>query len=573
MAGFFIVEEGPLSGLTVRFEEGNEWLIGRDPETVYQVIEDPMVSRKHLMVRLTNEGFVCENLSAVNPATINGKPISEPVHLVEGDLVHVGEVILRFTEKDPEGVHELDEDDEDDVSTPTIYDEDEQLDQFSLLSNEDSRWIVKAVSGPNSGAEFILVPGKSYVLGKDSGTTDIAFQDLSVSRQHARISLGEDGVITVEDLGSRNGVFVNGHKLMEPKALKSQDVIALGTTTLLLIDRHESRETIYSPPSTFGVPEEEESESEDEKIKSWKDTIIPTKHVVIGAAFGVLVLIAVGGVFSLFKASSVEVVQVNETKQIEDVLEKFPSVNFNLTKSTGKVFLIGHVMTEIEHQELMYMIKALPFIHSVDDNVIIDELVWENFNALLVKNPQWRSVAVSSMSPGRFILRGFVISNEEATKLDDYITVNFPYLEHLTNDVIVEKTLEDEVQTLLLEQGFVNVTFQLAGGEVILAGRVGKSDERKFNSMVGAMEKAKGIRTVKSFVIFVNASSAIMDLSSKYQVTGTSKFGNIDQYVVINGKILARGDALDNMVITKIGSNTVYLEKDGLKYRINYNQQ
>ncbi|MCH9614291.1 MAG: hypothetical protein SP1CHLAM54_17510 [Chlamydiia bacterium] len=575
MAGFFIVEEGPLSGLTIRFETGDEWLIGRDPESVFQALEDPMVSRKHVMVRLTDEGFICENLSAVNPAQLNGKPIAEPVLLGEGDLVQIGEVVMRFTHDDPQGALQTDDEFEDEEalsSTPTIYDEDEELDQFTLLSQDPSRWVVKAISGPNSGGEFNLEAGKTYVIGKDAGTTDITFQDLSVSRQHARISLGEDGVITVEDLGSRNGVLVNGHKLMEPKALKSQDVIALGTTTLLLIDRDEERETIYSPPSNFGVVPEKESDEVEGK-KSWKDTIIPMRHIVIGCVFLILVLVAIGGVFSLFKSSAIEIVKVDESKQIQDVLDKFPSVNFNLTKSTGKVFLIGHVMTEIEHQELMYMIKTLPFIRSVDDNVIIDELVWENFNALLMKNPKWRSVSVSSISPGKFILRGFVASNDEAIKLDDYITVNFPFLEHLNNDVIVEKTLEDEVQTYLLERGFVNVTFQLAGGEVILAGRVSKKDERKFNDMIATLSKAKGVRTVKSFVIFVNASSAVMDLSGKYKVTGTSKFGNIDQYVVVNGKILSRGDTLDGMMITKIMQNTVYLEKDGLKFRINYNQQ
>lgn len=574
MAGFFIVEEGPLFGLTIRFETGNEWLIGRDPESVFQALEDPMVSRKHVMVRLTDEGYVCENLSAVNPARVNGKPMSEPVLLSEGDLVQIGEVIMRFTHKDPQSSLQMDDEDEEEElsSTPTIYDEDEELDQFTLLSKEPARWVVKAISGPNSGGEFNLEVGKTYVIGKDAGTTDITFQDLSVSRQHARISLGEDGVITVEDLGSRNGVLVNGHRLMEPKALKSQDVIALGTTTLLLIDRDEERETIYSPPSNFGVTFEEESLEEESK-KNWKDTIIPMRHIVIGCVFLLLVLVAIGGVFSLFKSSSVEMVHVDENKQIEDVLAKFPAVNFNLTKSTGKIFLIGHVMTDIEHQELMYMIKALPFIHSVDDNVIIDELVWENFNALLMKNPKWRSVSVSSVSPGSFILRGFVASNEEAIQLDDYVTINFPYLEHLNNDVVVEKTLEDEVQTYLLERGFVNVTFQLAAGEVILAGRVNKKDERKFNDMIDALSKAKGVRTVKSFVIFVNASSAIMDLTGKYKVTGTSKFGNIDQYVVINGKILSRGDVLDGMMVTQIQQNTIYLEKDGLKFRINYNQQ
>lgn len=94
MVGYLIAEEGPLAGLILRFEEGNEWVIGRDPDEVELVLEDPMVSRKHVICRLTSEGFILENLSAVNPATQNGKIITEPVLLQEGDIIQVGNTFL-----------------------------------------------------------------------------------------------------------------------------------------------------------------------------------------------------------------------------------------------------------------------------------------------------------------------------------------------------------------------------------------------------------------------------------------------------------------------------------------------
>jgi len=58
-------EKGPLAGLILRFEEGTEWVMGRDPDVVGLVLEDPMVSRKHVICRLTAEGYILENLSAV----------------------------------------------------------------------------------------------------------------------------------------------------------------------------------------------------------------------------------------------------------------------------------------------------------------------------------------------------------------------------------------------------------------------------------------------------------------------------------------------------------------------------
>ena len=50
----------------------------------------------------------------------------------------------------------------------------------------------------------------------------------AVSRRHARLRR-QSGEITLEDLGSSNGTFVNGERLAEPMALKDQDAIKFGS--------------------------------------------------------------------------------------------------------------------------------------------------------------------------------------------------------------------------------------------------------------------------------------------------------------------------------------------------------
>ena len=42
---------------------------------------------------------------------------------------------------------------------------------------------------------------------------DLPISDKMLSRQHARIVRDTDGGLTVEDLGSRNGTFLNGDRL------------------------------------------------------------------------------------------------------------------------------------------------------------------------------------------------------------------------------------------------------------------------------------------------------------------------------------------------------------------------
>jgi pSer/pThr/pTyr-binding forkhead associated (FHA) protein len=57
MAGYLIAEEGPLAGVIIRFENETEWILGRDPDDVSIVLEDPMVSRRHVICRLTQRAM------------------------------------------------------------------------------------------------------------------------------------------------------------------------------------------------------------------------------------------------------------------------------------------------------------------------------------------------------------------------------------------------------------------------------------------------------------------------------------------------------------------------------------
>ena len=439
--------------------------------------------------------------------------------------------------------------------------------------------MLKVISGPNTGAEFGLEKEHSYVIGKDPTSCEIIFQDLSVSRQHAKISLDENDQVFIEDLRSKNGTFLNGKALVETKLAASQDLIALGTTSFLIIDREQARETIYSPTATLAQAYEsskEEEEAESEKIKekkSWKETLIPTRHLILAGTLITLVVLGLVSGISLFKSDHIEMTDHLSGKHLKEIFEKFPGVEYTYNEATGKIFLVGNVITEVEHQELIYLLSVEQYITSIEDTVTIDEIVFSDFNAFLMKNPSWRSVTMTAYAPGKFVLKGYVETLQVATSLMEYVNQNFPFNEKLENQVVVANNLETEVQSLLLEKGFINVTFQLSNGEIVLAGRVNELYAKDFKDLLKELKRINGIRSVKDFVILTTASTARINLSDKYKITGTSKLGKINQYVVINGMILTNGDTLDGMMITKIEQDNVLLEKDGLKYKINYNQQ
>ena len=60
----------------------------------------------------------------------------------------------------------------------------------------------------------------------------VTIEDPLVSRQHARIVIDDAGA-TVEDLGSRNGVKVNGVTVRTPTELKDGDRLRIGTQDLV----------------------------------------------------------------------------------------------------------------------------------------------------------------------------------------------------------------------------------------------------------------------------------------------------------------------------------------------------
>lgn len=71
-----------------------------------------------------------------------------------------------------------------------------------------------------------VLDGERCTIGK--GSADIVLQDRAVSRVHASIERVTGGWV-VQDLGSRNGTFVNGVRVVGPRALRSGDEIRFGS--------------------------------------------------------------------------------------------------------------------------------------------------------------------------------------------------------------------------------------------------------------------------------------------------------------------------------------------------------
>ncbi|GMU62845.1 MAG: hypothetical protein AMXMBFR34_46080 [Myxococcaceae bacterium] len=91
---------------------------------------------------------------------------------------------------------------------------------------------LKFISGKYQGGEFPLKGEKQVIIGRSSELDMVLVEDM-VSRKHAKITMA-GGKITIEDLGSTNGTFVNGEKVKTSR-IKEGDRILIGTSILKLV--------------------------------------------------------------------------------------------------------------------------------------------------------------------------------------------------------------------------------------------------------------------------------------------------------------------------------------------------
>jgi diguanylate cyclase (GGDEF)-like protein len=98
------------------------------------------------------------------------------------------------------------------------------------------------VSGGIPGT-MLPLSEQSTTLGRSADTT-FQLDDLTVSRQHALVSVDSAGGVHISDEGSANGTFVNGDRIARhcPRRLEDGDRVQLGTTVVLKLVRLDPRD-------------------------------------------------------------------------------------------------------------------------------------------------------------------------------------------------------------------------------------------------------------------------------------------------------------------------------------------
>ena len=174
------------------FPAGTEVWIGRSHEAHVR-IDDQRVSRKHATLRrIPSEGWVLEDAGSKAGIFVSGKPVDR--------LVVDGSVTVQLADR---------------LAGPVL----------TITINEPSA---------GSAKEPHLLDGAGIItVGRGSGNV-LVIEDLLVSRRHAEVAKTRTGW-HLKDLASRNGTFVEGHRVLDADLAPGQR-ITLGQTDLLVTE-------------------------------------------------------------------------------------------------------------------------------------------------------------------------------------------------------------------------------------------------------------------------------------------------------------------------------------------------
>jgi predicted component of type VI protein secretion system len=97
----------------------------------------------------------------------------------------------------------------------------------------------------------ILLDRPELIVGRGE-SSGLVIPDRQVSRRHARIRQEEDHYI-LEDLGSKNGTFVNGQEVTQPHALQDGDEIQVALCCKLAFVAAEATAPVVVDESMIGL--------------------------------------------------------------------------------------------------------------------------------------------------------------------------------------------------------------------------------------------------------------------------------------------------------------------------------
>ena len=186
--------------------------VGSDPQSNI-VLDTPGVLPQHCQLHVSGTGVMLEVPSGTT-VSVNGRHVDGLIALRPGDSVTFDHVLARLAS----------------VDTTAVRAGSDAAPGYPHAANDDPgvtavrqvmpMYVLRGVTGGAFGRSYPLQGPAT--IGR-SPECDIHINDLGLSRVHARLVPGEDGV-QVEDLESTNGTFVNDRRVMKERLRVGDEV-------------------------------------------------------------------------------------------------------------------------------------------------------------------------------------------------------------------------------------------------------------------------------------------------------------------------------------------------------------
>ncbi len=210
--------------------------VGRDPSCDISFSTDKiMVSRKHAMVRLEGDNFILEDNGSFNGTYVNEQRIAAAVPLYHDDRVQfgIGGPIIRFHSPSRVAPEGSDLAGQRLISMANIAGVSPEAIKSKTMVFRVDKSPASMKSSGNVNAQLLMSLAfgdkKELTIGR-SESNDITLDGLQISGRHARL-LRSGSDIVVDDLGSTNGVFVNGIRVSR-QSITPSDKVQIGSFEL-----------------------------------------------------------------------------------------------------------------------------------------------------------------------------------------------------------------------------------------------------------------------------------------------------------------------------------------------------
>lgn len=276
----------------------DEITIGRKEGNTIR-LTDRNVSRRHAKLQKQNGGYVLQDLGSYNGTVINGTRLSDQRALKMGDQIVIGDYKLNIVEESAAQVAPAAAPAASAASVVETYEAPAQSvghhPQATMPAIPTALGVPPPVTTPvpehlkrlqlvflaPAGTPSPYTITKVPVLLGRSEIADVSLPFSSISREHAKITIENDQLV-IEDLGSSNGVVINGERVKK-QPIKVGDAITMGVVECKLGRVGEAiAATQFAPMASAAISSEPE-------------VAAPAKKSSVGTLVGVGVLVAVLG--------------------------------------------------------------------------------------------------------------------------------------------------------------------------------------------------------------------------------------------------------------------------------------